>query len=154
MCSSASPTAGPTRLRSRAGRAAFSAPEHESLTYRQADDVANRVANLLMSHGVSRGDRCLLICENSVEAYVAKIGAAKLGVVTAPLNPALAADVVALRRAGASVDVTITIGGDVVKGSESFASAVGAAPATDPEGTVHGDDIWEILFGHYASDNP
>jgi len=55
---------------------AYSAPEFASLTYRQADEMANRVAQVLLAAGVGRGERCLLICENSVEAYVAKIGAA------------------------------------------------------------------------------
>src|SRR4051812_29499734 len=73
---------------------AYSDPKFSSLTWRQADALANRVANMLRAHGLQRGDRMLMICENSVEAYVAKLGAAKIGVVPAALNPALALDVI------------------------------------------------------------
>ena len=36
---------------------AYSAPEFAALTWRQADQLANRVANMLRSHGLQRGDR-------------------------------------------------------------------------------------------------
>lgn len=50
-----------------------------TLTYRQADTVANQVAHALLACGLGRGDVVLLFCENSVEAYLAKIGIAKAG---------------------------------------------------------------------------
>src|ERR1700748_390140 len=67
----------------------------QALTYRQADQVANQVANALLAGGLKRGDVVLLFCENSVEAYLAKIGIAKAGLVAAPLNPMMAPDLVA-----------------------------------------------------------
>ena len=63
-----------------------------SVTYRQADQVANQVARALLARGLERGDVVLLCCENSVEAYLAKIGIAKAGLVAAPLNPMMAPD--------------------------------------------------------------
>ena len=36
----------------------------------------------------------MLFCENSVEAYLTKIGIAKAGLVAAPLNPMMASDLV------------------------------------------------------------
>ncbi len=149
---------------------AYSSPEFASLTWRQADALANRVANMLLDHGLRRGDRMMLACENSVEAYVAKLGAAKVGVVAASLNPAFAPDVVrylaqllspsfvivdggtrqevvaALRSAGAPVNVTIRIDGGVFAGSTDFAAEVARHSSVEPVATVHGDDIWEILF--------
>jgi len=74
---------------------AFGDPAYERLTYRQADEAANRFANGLLASGLTRGDRVLLICENSVEAYLAKIATAKAGLVAVPVNPALAPDVLA-----------------------------------------------------------
>src|ERR1700683_664456 len=65
-----------------------------ALTYRQADQVANQVAHALLARGLSQGDVVLLFCENSVEAYLAKIGIAKAGLVAAPLNPMMAPDLV------------------------------------------------------------
>ena len=66
-----------------------------ALTYRQADEAANQVAHALLASGLERGDVVLLFCENSVEAYLAKIGIAKAGLVAAPLNPMMAPDLVA-----------------------------------------------------------
>ncbi|MCY1254258.1 Long-chain-fatty-acid--CoA ligase FadD13 [compost metagenome] len=149
---------------------AYSAPQFASLTWRQADQLANRVANMLLSHGLKRGDRLILACENSVEAYVTKLGAAKIGVVPAALNPAFAADVVehlartlnpsfviadastrpeiihALMRGEASVDVTIRIDGELIPGTVDFAEEVDRYSSCEPTATVHGDDIYEILF--------
>ena len=148
---------------------AYSAPQFANLTWRQADQLANRVANMLNSHGLKRGDRVMMICENSVEAYVFKLGAAKIGVVPTPLNPAFAVDVVrylvghlrpsfviadagtrpevvrALFDAGAPVNITIRIEGDVIPGTKEFAEEVERHSNAEPVATVHGDDIWELL---------
>jgi acyl-CoA synthetase (AMP-forming)/AMP-acid ligase II len=149
---------------------AFGEPAFERLTYRQANDVVNRFANGLLARGLQRGDRVLLVCENSVEAYLAKLGCAKAGLVAVPVNPQLAADVLAhviglaeprllvtdaelwprvaevAAAAGLRADVTIPIGGGVLPGSLSFGEFTAAQPVTEPEVTVHGDDIWELLF--------
>ena len=149
---------------------AFATPEFERLTYREADRVVNRVAQGLLAAGLVRGDRVLLLCENSVEAYLTKLGAAKAGLVSVPLNPSLAPDVVgrlvelaeprfvvadaelwpalepAFTGTGRIPDVTIPIGGGPVPGSTAFADFVAAQPDTEPDCVVHGDDIWELLF--------
>jgi acyl-CoA synthetase (AMP-forming)/AMP-acid ligase II len=149
---------------------AYAHPEHERLTYRAADRLVNKVANGLLALGLRRGDRVLLFCENSVEAYVTKLGVAKAGLVCVPVNPSLAPDVVEhligqAEPAFAVVDaelwpraekpflgtglrpgITIPIGGDAVDGSASFAEFVGDAPDTEPDVAVHGDDIWQLLF--------
>ena len=147
---------------------AYSQPQFASLTWRQADQLANRVAQMLRAHGLQRGDRMLMVCENSVEAYVAKLGAAKIGVVAAALNPSFAIDVAqhlagylgpkfviadggtrpelvrALAAAGTPVNVTIAIEGGVIAGSVEFGEAVAGYSSEEPQATVHGDDIWEF----------
>jgi acyl-CoA synthetase (AMP-forming)/AMP-acid ligase II len=149
---------------------AFSDPQFSRLTWRQTDVLANRIANMLRGHGLKRGDRLMMICENSVEAYVTKLGAAKIGVVPAAMNPAFAADVAryvvdqvkpsfviadantrpeivrALSEAGAPINVTIRIEGGVLPGSVDFAEEIARHDDTEPIATVHGDDIWELLF--------
>jgi acyl-CoA synthetase (AMP-forming)/AMP-acid ligase II len=149
---------------------AFATPEFERLTYREADEVVNRVAQGLLARGLRRGDRVLLVCENSVEAYLTKLGVAKAGLVNVPLNPALAPDVIAqllalaeprfavvdaelwpavqpaFEAAGIAPDVTIGIGGDPVAGSVAFPDFLAAASSEEPDTVVHGDDIWELLF--------
>ena len=149
---------------------AASAPEFDRLTYRQADKIANRVANALLGRGLQRGDRVLLFCDNSVEAMVAKIGIAKAGLVASPINTMMAPDVVehlirltepslaivdaelwprvsdAFANTGLRADVTIEIGGGVVDEGTSFADFIATADTDEPEVEIHGDDIWELLF--------
>ena len=112
----------------------------------------------------------MLFCENSVEGYLIKIGAAKAGLVVAPINPMMAPDMVSamirlveprlaivdaefwpaaagpFEATGLEVAVTITIGGGPVPGSVSFTDFVAGQPVTEPDVEIHGDDIWELLF--------
>jgi acyl-CoA synthetase (AMP-forming)/AMP-acid ligase II len=149
---------------------AFADPECERLTYRQANDIVNRFANGLLARGLHRGDRVLLVCENSVEAYLTKLATAKAGLVAVPVNPSLAPDVLghlvalaepslvvvdaelwprvsgALTAAGLRPDVSIPIGAGVIDGGVSFGQFISQQPETEPDTVVHGDDIWEILF--------
>jgi acyl-CoA synthetase (AMP-forming)/AMP-acid ligase II len=140
------------------------------LTYRQADAVANQVAHALLARGLERGDVVLLFCENSVEAYLAKIGIAKAGLVAAPLNPTMAPDLVAAMidlvrpklgivdaelwpkarepfdAKGLRAAVTIAIGGPPAPGSVTFTELIEGQPVAEPDVEIHADDIWEILF--------
>ncbi|WP_426245867.1 AMP-binding protein [Nocardioides sp. LHG3406-4] len=149
---------------------ACAGPAYERLTFRELDELMNRIANGLVESGLERGARVLMVCENTVEGYAFKLAAAKVGVVVVPLNPQLAPDVVehlvrrveprlivtdaelwprvaqAFEAMALTPDVTIEIGGPAVPGSRSFDDFVADRPTTEPEATVHGDDIWEILF--------
>jgi len=140
------------------------------LSYRQADQIANQIANGLLARGLEHGDVVMLFCENSVEGYLIKIGAAKAGLVCAPINPMMAPDMVSamiklvtpklavidaefwpiaepvFSANDLAVAVTITIGGDAVPGSLSFTDFIRNQPDTEPDVEIHGDDIWEILF--------
>src|SRR5487761_51749 len=140
------------------------------LTYRQADQLANQIANGLLARGLERGDIVMLFCENSVEGYLIKIGAAKAGLVCAPINPMMAPDMLSamiglvepklavvdaelwpraeatFAACGLPVAITITIGGGPVPGSVSFTDFVAGQPTAEPDVEIHGDDIWEILF--------
>ena len=123
---------------------AYADERFAALTYRQADQAANQVAHALLARGLERGDVVLLFCENSVEAYLAKIGIAKAGLVAAPLNPMMAPDLVAamidlvqpklaivdaelwpkaqepFARKGLQAGITIALGGPPAPGSVSF----------------------------------
>jgi acyl-CoA synthetase (AMP-forming)/AMP-acid ligase II len=149
---------------------AFGSPDFARVTYRAADECANRVANALLASGLARGDRVLLFCDNSVEALLLLIGIAKAGLVAAPVNPVMAPDVVAwaighVEARFAVVDaglwtkaepsfasanirpgVTIPIGGDAVPGSVTFAEWIAGHPATEPQVEISADDVWELLF--------
>lgn len=148
---------------------AYGDSAYARLTFRELDTLMNRVGHALRAAGLQRGDRVLMVCENSVEGYAFKLGAAKIGVVVAPMNPNLAPDVAAhlverleprllvadaeLWQKAASAfpgrtgpDVTIEVGGGRVGESRTFSEFVADQPSDEPVARVHGDDIWEILF--------
>ncbi len=149
---------------------AYSEERFAQVTYREADRIANQVAHGLLARGLEPAARVLLFCENSVEAYIAKIGIAKAGLVGMPLNPNLAPDVIehlirhaepsfaivdaetwpkaaeAFARAGLAAEVTIEIGGGPVPGSLGFGAFVDGQADDEPDVEIHGDDIWEMLF--------
>ncbi|MDN5939081.1 MAG: AMP-binding protein [Salinisphaera sp.] len=141
------------------------------VTYAQANDIATRVANGLLAQGLARGDRVAMLVENSVEAYLAKMGIAKAGLVAAPINTMLAPDVVryALEHVGARVAIVdsglwdsggegfraagvtplVAIGGReeaLPDGAAGFADFIAAQDTAEPEVQIHGDDIWQILM--------
>ena len=150
---------------------AFAYPGNERLTYQQANDLQNRVSNALLARDLQRGDRVLMFCENSVEAFVTKFAIGKIGLVGAPLNPNFADDVLdillqrlqpsfviadaelaprllpALERRQMSIDVIIPIGGSAADyGATDFGEWTDSVDATEPFVATHGDDIFEILF--------
>ncbi|WP_218834947.1 class I adenylate-forming enzyme family protein [Rhodococcus sp. ACS1] len=147
----------------------YAYPGNDRLTYRAADELANRIANALLGAGLHAGDRVLFFCENSVEAYIAKFGVAKAGLVCAPVNPRIAPDVQAhiidvLKPAFAFVDAelwatgeaaltqagipgaVIPIGGkDIPQGWIEFSDFIADAAVDEPDAEIAGDDIWEII---------
>jgi acyl-CoA synthetase (AMP-forming)/AMP-acid ligase II len=141
-----------------------------TVTYRQADEAANQLAHALAAAGLTPGDRVLLFCENTVEAFLAKIGIAKAGMVAVPLNPGLAPDVLThlvrlteprfaivdaelwprladvAAATGLRIGATITAGGGPVAGSPAFGALLDGHPVTEPDVEIHGDDIFQLLF--------
>ncbi|WP_254849420.1 MULTISPECIES: AMP-binding protein [unclassified Pseudonocardia] len=135
---------------------AYGEERFASVTYRQADEIACQVAHALAGRGLEPGARVVLFCENSVEAYLAKIGIAKAGMVAMPINPSLATDVLehliaqaepglaivdaelwpraeeAFTGTGLRVGATVTIGGGPVAGSPPSAASSTATPPPSP----------------------
>lgn len=60
--------------------------DNERLTYREIDEMANRLANALRARGVQRGDRVAIFLPNSVQAVVAIFAALKAGGVFVVIN--------------------------------------------------------------------
>ncbi len=149
---------------------AYADERFAALTYRQAEQAANQIAHALLARGLQHGDVVLMFCENSVEAYLAKIGIAKAGLVAAPLNPMMAPDLVAamidlvqpkltivdgelwpkaeapFTAKGLRPGITIPVGGPPAPGSVPFTEFIAGQPETEPDVEIHADDIWEILF--------
>ena len=61
-----------------------------SLTYREADAAANRLANALVASGLGVGDRFAVLSKNCIEYLLVYYGGSKAGVVPVPLNFRLA----------------------------------------------------------------
>lgn len=143
-------------------------PVHARVTYRQANDLINRVSNGLMKLDLPEAGRVAMLVENSVEAWLTKIAIAKAGLVAAPVNIMMAPDVIAdcLKRVGADVVVADAeqwkkLGGDLSAGGlkpimlvggkdggdvPSFDDFIANETPEEPDVRIHGDDIWEILF--------
>src|SRR3990170_3137785 len=60
------------------------------MSWGEARDEANRIANALATAGLGPGDRAAFLAKNSIEAVLFFYGAAKAGVVPVPLNYRLA----------------------------------------------------------------
>ncbi|MFF7071115.1 FadD7 family fatty acid--CoA ligase [Streptomyces pseudovenezuelae] len=85
--------------------------ERVQLSYRALASLADEVAARLGRAGLRRGDAVGLICANTAEFVVGLLGAARAGLVTAPLDPALpdsqlASRIAALGARAVLVDVS------------------------------------------------
>jgi long-chain acyl-CoA synthetase len=77
-------------------------------TYAELDTMANQVGNHLKAHGIRRGDRVALLCENSFDYIAAYYGILKAGAVTVALNTETTSDTLQylLTNSGASAIIT------------------------------------------------
>src|SRR5438093_1055437 len=80
----------------------------QRLTYGRLDAAANRLAHALQESGVARGDRVMIILENSVEAVVSIFGALKAGAVFMMLHPGFKHDKLAFLLQDAEPTALIT----------------------------------------------
>lgn len=62
--------------------------EGRSISYQQMDSWANRIAQLLLSRGVGKGDSIAILLDNRPELLVSVLACAKIGAVSAMLNTA------------------------------------------------------------------
>lgn len=143
-------------------------PKHARVTYAQANALINRVANRLLSLDLGEAARVAMLVENSVEAWLTKIGIAKAGLVAAPVNIMMAPDVIAdcLKRVGAETVIAdavqweklgpplaasglrpiMLVGGRDGGEVPSFDDFIEDQSDVEPDVRIHSDDIWQILF--------
>ena len=65
--------------------------EGRSMTYRELDDAADRLARVLAGRGVGPGQRVALLVPRSVEAVVAMVAVVKTGAAYVPIDPSVPA---------------------------------------------------------------
>ena len=143
-------------------------PAYARVTYSEANDVINRVANALLALNLPRASRIAMLCDNSNEAWLAKVGVAKAGLVAAPINVMMASDVIAeaLQRVGAqhaivdqalweplegtlalaNIRPIVSIGGPPQGRIPNFEEFMWEHGSDEPDVEIHGDDIWQVLF--------
>ena len=82
-----------------------------SLTYRELDEAANRLAHLLAGRGVGPGACVALLLSRSAEAIVAILAVLKTGAAYVPIDPVLPAARIGFMVADAAPIAAITTGG-------------------------------------------
>ena len=129
-----------------------------SMTYRELEEAANRLAHLLIGHGVGPGERVGLLFSRSAEAIAAILAVLKTGAAYLPIDPALpaarigfmladAAPIAALTTADLAhrldgCDLLVVDVGDAV---DVWAPAVDTQPSTAPPAPAP-DDIAYLTY--------
>ncbi|XVU21222.1 class I adenylate-forming enzyme family protein [Actinoplanes sp. CA-054009] len=140
------------------------------LTYAALDERSSRVANALLSYGLTTGDRVALLSGNRLEYPEIAAGIAKAGLVLVPVNPRLTAPEAEfiLRHSGArvlladqalaaavpddAVERVVSIGGDAL--GPDYERWLGAAPAADPWIPVDERDPFCIAYTAGTTGDP
>ena len=72
--------------RDAAKTALYELDRDRSITFGELREIANRVARWLADHGIGRGDRVVLLSDESLEKLIIWIGIWRIGAVVCPLN--------------------------------------------------------------------
>ncbi|WP_157932194.1 AMP-binding protein, partial [Mycobacteroides abscessus] len=135
-----------------------------SVSYRGLDEASNRLAHLLISHGVGPGQRVALLLSRSVEAVVAIMGVLKTGAAYVPIDPSVpdARLRFVLCDAGPVVVVTTAELADRLGGSglviidiDDVSSGPGAAHIDGPQLSAPcGSDIAYVIYTSGTTGTP
>ncbi|MGQ3353000.1 MAG: AMP-binding protein [Phreatobacter sp.] len=90
----------------------------EPITYGRLEDASNRLANVLVTKGVKRGDRVALVLAQGAAAAIAHIAIYKMGAIAVPLAALFGIDALAFRLANAGARALITNAEGVAKLSQ------------------------------------
>ncbi len=85
--------------------------EGRSMTYRELDEAANRLAHLLAGQGVGPGECVGLLFPRCAEAIVAMVAVLKTGAAYVPIDPGLPAARIGFMIADAAPMAVITTAG-------------------------------------------
>jgi fatty-acyl-CoA synthase len=127
----------------------------ERITYRQANETANRYAAVLADRGVRRGQVVGIMLRNSPEAVLTMLAAVKCGAVAGMLNHHQRGQVLA-HSIGLLDAAVVVAESDLVEHIvDSAADAVGAAgPATSTEALLTIEGLAKLADGKPAGNPP
>jgi amino acid adenylation domain-containing protein/non-ribosomal peptide synthase protein (TIGR01720 family) len=135
--------------------------EGESLSYRDLDRRANRVAHALRRRGVQRGTLVGLCVDRSLDLVVGLVGILKAGGAYVPLDPSYPRERLAfmIDDAGAAVVVTHREHASIVAGAsllrlDADADAIAAEPEIRPEGGATPGDVAYVLYTSGSTGRP
>jgi amino acid adenylation domain-containing protein len=116
-----------------------------SMTYRELDGAANRLAHALVADGVRRGDVVGVRLDRGLELIVAVLATLKAGAGYTLLDPAFPAERLAAIVAEAGIAVVI---------DTASCAASAECPATAPEVAVAPDDVMCVMFTSGSTGKP
>ncbi|RDH76139.1 amino acid adenylation domain-containing protein, partial [Mycolicibacterium moriokaense] len=126
--------------------------EDHTRTYRELDEAANRLAHLLASTGVGRGDRVALVSERSAQAVTAILAVLKCGAAYVPIDPAVPASRLDFILTDAAPVAAITTAGLRPRlAGHDIAIVEADDPALDSQPSTalpspHPDDIAYVIY--------
>ncbi|WIV54660.1 non-ribosomal peptide synthetase/MFS transporter [Amycolatopsis nalaikhensis] len=134
----------------------------ESLTYREVDERANRLAHRLRDLGVGPGTLVGVFAQRSFELVVALLGVLKAGGAYVPLDPEYPADRLAFMLGDAAAPVVLTQAAlrDTLPGTtatvvvlDDLAETAGQ-PATAPEPLASAEDPAYVIYTSGSTGRP
>ncbi|WP_085168577.1 non-ribosomal peptide synthetase, partial [Mycobacterium celatum] len=134
--------------------------EGRSLTYRELDEAANRLAHLLAGHGAGPGWCVALLFSRSAEAIVAILAVLKTGAAYLPIDPAVPAARIAFMlddaapvAAVTTADLRSRLGGYHVAVIDVDNAAIDTEPST-PLPASSPEDIAHIIYTSGTTGTP
>ncbi|KUH89631.1 non-ribosomal peptide synthetase [Mycobacterium sp. GA-1999] len=126
--------------------------DSHAMTYRELDEAANRLAQLLVGHGAGPGETVALLVSRSAEAIVAILAVLKTGAAYLPIDPALPAARIDFMIADAAPMAAVTTAGLAERLSghdlvviDTAASAVRSQSAAAPPAPA-ADDVAYFIY--------
>ncbi|MBQ9057612.1 MAG: acyl--CoA ligase [Atopobiaceae bacterium] len=152
-------------------------PYRREISWKVFDEKANRLANLLLSHGVKKGDKVAILLMNCIDWLPIYFGILKAGAIAVPLNFRYTASEIAYCVSQADVDILVF--GEQFKGrieelvpriqknrlllyvgdgcpdyAESYHLATANCPSNDPWVPISEEDDAAIYFSSGTTGYP
>ncbi|MCZ7438683.1 amino acid adenylation domain-containing protein [Micromonospora sp. WMMC241] len=128
-----------------------------TLTYRDLDRAANRLARVLLAAGVARGDRVGVCLPRTPELVVALLAVLKAGAAYVPLDPAYPAARVAFMTADSGARLVLTtadLAGRFPGPTVLTDRLDPAGDATEPAAPVAADDLAYVIYTSGSTGRP